>query len=410
MAEVRLLRGELITADLVLDAVYEGTRAGNAGDDPLGSLLGVSNQGGFRHLGRRERPFLLVITTSMNEPDWPDHLDLETGIFTYYGDNRKPGLDLHATPRWGNLMLRDLFARAHAEPPRRDEVPPVLVFTNAGTYRDVRFLGLAVPGAASIPSTQDLVAIWRHSGGKRFQNYQAVFTILNILALKRIWIDDIRNGNPLTPNAPKEWLEWVKSGQPTPLRSLPTITHRSKDDQLPKAQDDLRMLVAIYQRFKDDPCEFEACASEIAEMLLVGIVAIDLTRRSRDGGRDAIGKYRIGFDTTAIEVDFALEAKCYEPGNSVGVKETSRLISRLRHRQFGILVTTSYVHSQAYKEITDDRHPVLIICGSDMVTILRRAGVRDEAAVRTWLDAKFAEPALRVSGSEAGRAPREPRR
>ncbi|MCP1762460.1 O-acetyl-ADP-ribose deacetylase (regulator of RNase III) [Bradyrhizobium japonicum] len=36
-----------------------------------------------------------------------------------------------------------------------------------------------------------------------------------------------------------------------------------------------------------------------------------------------------------------LEAKCYGSGNSVGVREMSRLISRLRHRQFGVLVTTS---------------------------------------------------------------------
>jgi hypothetical protein len=44
-----------------------------------------------------------------------------------------------------------------------------------------------------------------------------------------------------------------------------------------------------------------------------------------------------------ISLDFALEAKCYAPENGVGVKELSRLISRLRHRQFGILVTTSFL-------------------------------------------------------------------
>jgi hypothetical protein len=33
-----------------------------------------------------------------------------------------------------------------------------------------------------------------------------------------------------------------------------------------------------------------------------------------------------------------------------GVREMSRLISRLRHRQFGVLVTTSYVDNQAYRE------------------------------------------------------------
>lgn len=84
----------------------------------------------------------------------------------------------------------------------------------------------------------------------------------------------------------------------------------------------------------------------IAKILLPDVMSLDVTRPSRDGGRDALGQFRIGSGETAIVVDFALEAKCCELANSVGVKETSRLISRLRHRQFGILVTTSYVDIQ----------------------------------------------------------------
>jgi Restriction endonuclease len=57
----------------------------------------------------------------------------------------------------------------------------------------------------------------------------------------------------------------------------------------------------------------------------------DLTRPSRDGGRDGIGKLNIGRGPSAL-LDFALEAKCYGEGNSVGVREMSRLISRLRGR------------------------------------------------------------------------------
>ena len=390
-------RDSLPTADLVIDAVYQGSRSGHSGDDPLGPLLSVSNQGGFRHLGKVEQPRMLAITTSMNDPDWPDQLSLETGLFTYYGDNKEPGLDLHETPRWGNIFLRDLFARVHAVPVRRKEVAPVFVFCKAGVYRDVRFLGLAVPGASSVPSTQDLVAIWHHSEGQRFQNYRALFTILNVPTIRRAWLADIQAGNPFSTSAPREWLTWVESGQPAPLKSLPTITHRTKEEQLPDSSSDARMLQAVYERFKADPYEFEACASQIAEMLLTGIVSIDLTRPSRDGGRDAIGKYRIGVDEIAIDVDFALEAKCYGASNAVGVKETSRLISRLRHRQFGVLVTTSYVHSQAYREIRDDQHPVLIISGRDIVAILKRAGLRDSAAVAIWLDAQFSRPSARSS-------------
>lgn len=389
-------REQLSAADLVLDAVYQGGRAGNAGDDPLGPLLGVSNQGGFRHLGRRECPHLLVITTSMNEADWPDHLDLETGLFTYYGDNRNPGQELHETPRWGNQMLRDLFARAHALPEQRAKVAPVLVFQTAGTYRDVRFLGLAVPGASGMPPTEDLVAVWHHARGQRFQNYKAVLTILNVPSISRAWLDDVRRGQALTPNAPMEWLAWIRGGQPAPLRSTPTVLHRTREQQLPDNEPDHKMLDTIYQRFRADPYEFEECACQIAEMLLIpGIVERDLTRRTRDGGRDAVGKYRVGSDATGIRVDFALEAKCHGLDSAVGTRDTSRLISRLRHRQFGILVTTSYVHSQAYEEIMEDAHPVLIISGGDIVSILKRAGIRDEQAVQDWLTARFSTPAVR---------------
>jgi hypothetical protein len=124
-------------------------------------------------------------------------------------------------------------------------------------------------------------------------------------------------------------------------------------------------------------------------MLIPDIVDIDVTRPSRDGGRDAIGRMKIGRGPSAVLVDFALEAKCYGIGNSVGVREMSRLISRLRHRQFGILVTTSFVDAQAYREIKEDQHPIVVLAAVDIVNVLRSHGYGDVAAVETWLHAEF---------------------
>src|SRR4029079_5444702 len=98
------------------------------------------------------------------------------------------------------------------------------------------------------------------------------------------------------------------------------------------------------------------------------------TRPSRDGGRDAVGKLRVGSGPSGILVDFALEAKCYSPPQAVGVRDMSRLISRLRHRQFGVIVTTTCVDLQAYKEIKEDQHPIVIIAAADIVELLRRNG------------------------------------
>jgi hypothetical protein len=129
--------------------------------------------------------------------------------------------------------------------------------------------------------------------------------------------------------------------------------------------------------------------SALLLMKLPDIASLDLTRPSRDGGRDGIGKFRIGTDAASILVDFALEAKCYAASQSVGVKEVARLISRLRHRQFGILVTTSYLERQAYKEIREDQHPIIVIAGADIVALFRTNGLGEPSAVSRWLQKEF---------------------
>jgi hypothetical protein len=118
-------------------------------------------------------------------------------------------------------------------------------------------------------------------------------------------------------------------------------------------------------------------------------VSCDVTRPSRDGGRDATGLYRIGFGAASIQVDYALEAKCYGPDNSVGTREASRLISRLRHRQFGVIVTTSFLHYQAYQEIREDKHPVIVVAARDIINILAKAGLTSLEDVCNWLSANF---------------------
>jgi Restriction endonuclease len=107
-------------------------------------------------------------------------------------------------------------------------------------------------------------------------------------------------------------------------------------------------------------------------------------------GLDAVGEYRIGPAADPVIVTFALEAKLYDPaGNGVGVRDVARLISRLRHRQFGVLVTTSYVARQAYQEVRADQHPVVIIAAADIVGLLRAKGYPTPEAVTQWLAAAF---------------------
>jgi hypothetical protein len=380
---------QLNSTNLYVDATYQGGRSGNAGDDPFPGLLGLSNMGGFRYRGTLAKLDMVVLTSSLSDPDWPDALDQDTGVFTYYGDNKRPGRALHETPRNGNELLRRIFELAHKGRAGRQEVPPIFVFANTGQWRDVVFLGLAVPGTADLRSSEDLVAVWKSVGGKRFQNYRARFTILDVSVVSRSWIADILAGNPHTPNAPASWLAWVEAGHAHALMASRSVEYRTKAEQVPHSREDLRILRAIQGFFAGRPHHFEACAAALARMLLPDIASLDLTRPSRDGGRDAIGQLRVGRGATSILVDFALEAKCYSPSNSVGVKEMSRLISRLRHRQFGILVTTSYVDVQAFREIKEDAHPIIIVSGLDIVELLRMNGHGSVDSANAWLHREF---------------------
>lgn len=110
-------------------------------------------------------------------------------------------------------------------------------------------------------------------------------------------------------------------------------------------------------------------------------IDFNLIRPWRDGGRDAIGYYSInggGKVNAPLKIDCALEAKCYAESNRVGVKQMSRLISRIRYRQFGILMTTSYVDSQAYQEVVEDGNLILVVTATDVARILRMNSITSE--------------------------------
>lgn len=380
-----LFSGEKLTqVDLIIDAVYAGYKTDRGGiADPLVPLVGVSRQGGFRYRGTKERPTLLVLTSNLGEPEWPDQLDETTGTFIYYGDNRHPGRLLHDTPRFGNQLLRQIFDWAHLG--QRHLVPPILVFTTEATGRSFRFRGLAVPGSPTLAATEDLVALWKTTEGQRFQNYKAVFTVLDEAVIPRAWVHAVGRGEA-SELAPDAWRAWVSAGGFQPLRAPRSQLVRSKAEQLPDAIDDQALIDVIRRRYRDNPYGFEACAGALTRMLLPDVSRLDLTRPWRDGGRDGVGRLRIGRSPAAIEVDFALEAKCYAANNAVGVREVSRLISRIKHREFGVLVTTSYVDGQAYQEVTEDGHPVILVAAQDIVGLLRSAGLQTSAQVDAWLE------------------------
>lgn len=385
---------DLRKSNLIVDTIYEGGTTGNKKSEVLSKLTHVSNSGGFRKCKKnvngkkiKEVAYVCIFSTG-EELEWRDELDRTLGRFTYWGDNRIAGNPICKTSLGGNAFLQDIFNNNSLG--LRKKVAPVFVFQKAGG-NDMIFLGLAVPGDVRMRPQDSLVAVWAQNNEGRYQNYKSIFTILDVSEIDRRWLHDLEyNDGYASEYAPKVWKKWVDKGTYTPLITEKNpIQYRRKNEQIPSpSSEEFKMLKTIIDYFSD-PYDFEECACKIAQIMDPNIIQISTTRRVRDGGRDANGKYRVGNLSNGIELDFALEAKRYDINNSVGVKETSRLISRIKNRQFGIIVTTSYVGDQAYKEIIEDQHPIIIISGKDIVEILMNAGISTTTLVEDWLKANF---------------------
>lgn len=389
---------KLKTAELVVDTIYKGGNVSGKGSEVLSKLMpGCSNSGGFRKVMRKDGtglPAYVVLYTSMSELAWPDFLDEETGIFRYYGDNRNPGRALLDTPRKGNRLLEFVFDCLNSKDGSISNIPPFFVFKKTGNGWDVQFLGLAAPGNPRISPDRDLVSFWRTLDGQRFQNYEAYFTILNTgdSAISKEWIRKlIYDHDNSLEYAPEAWKRFVKHGRNgiQALKAPRILRVPTAYEQLGGCDEDGRSCIKIirthYDRFKQG---FEECACDIVCKMDPNFKNFAVTRPWRDGGRDGIGYYSISNNSKVnypLKIDCALEAKCYSPQNGVGVKEMSRLISRIRYRQFGIMITTSYVNKQAYSEVIEDGHPILIITASDIADILRRNAI-DSSNIKLWLN------------------------
>ena len=57
---------------------------------------------------------------------------------------------------------------------------------------------------------------------------------------------------------------------------------------------------------------------------------------------------------------------------------------RIRYRQFGVMITTSYVHKQTYQKVIEDGHPILIISATDIVQTLRKNAITS-SNIDEWL-------------------------
>lgn len=368
-------------------------------------MFPVGAGGGFRIKGPHISPNLIVLYTTGEVSYWQDEIDKQTGVFLYYGDNKTSGCDLHSTKLGGNEALKNIFQWASCyDFKTRKLITPIFVFEKTEGWNR-RFLGLAVPGLRGRPEKEWLTAVWGcDEQGNRFQNYRALFTILDtglsedgfgVDGVNLGWINDILKGKSYESKyAPYAWKKYIASKDAfKPLISTLGKVYKKPEEQLPNDKTGLEMLKTIHDYFHDidGGYSFEEFAIDIAQGIDNNVQSILRTQPYKDGGFDGIGTYSIfkGVNNQ-IAVEFYLEAKCYGIDNGVGVKQTSRLISRIKNRQFGVLVTTSFISEQAYKEIVDDRHPVCFITGKDIIDFLRKQkNILTVQSLKNMLDTNY---------------------
>jgi len=357
--------------------------------------IGITTVPGFRPKSRhdiesseiRQCAFCVLVTT-YGEVEWPDSLDLESGIFTYYGDNKSPGNLINETTVGGNLFLEFIFEQLHNN--NRKIIQPLLCFESykpksGGSY--MKFLGLAAPGATGLSTDEDLVGVWKISDGKRFQNYKSIFTILDEQCVMRAWLEDMVNGIPSFESqyCPKSWKKWIDTGIYQPLQAKNEFVARSKEIQLPTNEEEENILKILLTEFNDR--DFEFASKDIIQFLNPNFRNLSVTAQTQDGGMDVIGKYYIGHDQHEIILDLIAEAKFYNPQSSyIDGDVMKRLISRLKETDIGIFITTSYFSVPLQKELNEDKRPILLISGGDIARILIKNGLRNIIDLKHWIN------------------------
>jgi hypothetical protein len=227
-------------------------------------------------------------------------------------------------------------------------------------------------------------------------------TVVNLDTISRDWLEQIKDSeDSLGSFAPSAWSIYIKNGKFCPLEGERSKLLRSSEQQVPdpdRHPQEYEVLKTLFDTLKAKGRVgnriFEYCAIQLCRWCDPNIKKLEITRASRDGGRDGIGRYKIGNERSShcfVDVEFYIEAKKYDPwGDGVGVGETSRLIARIKNRQFGFLVTTGYVADQAYKEILEDGHPVVIMAGIDIARLLIEHDIKTVGQVVAWVES-FAE-------------------
>ena len=116
---------------------------------------------------------------------------------------------------------------------------------------------------------------------------------------------------------------------------------RDQDTQLSTSAVRSVIIEAMWEQFKDAGQASEAFAARLCPLHHKHLIIDEITRAAIGAGRDAAGGHSFGVRDDRIYLESSQDAKCYWPllncenGIRVSLTELSRLISRIRSRDFG---------------------------------------------------------------------------
>ena len=337
--------------------------------------LGVKNSGGMRPRRAEDGglAFLVLVSSHVSVATynpWDDVIDPLQGRIWYWGDAKS-----HPTKTrddWeGNKYLQYIWTAVNEE--RWVDVPPILHFSKL-QKGFVKFNGVTV--------LTELRDSWMEERGVRIRNHRACLDVLPIQRVPLAWLASRVGGVEHT--IPSEWRRYATTGDHGRL-VVYAKRIRTKEEQLPEGSSAEHAILRELAQL--DPYDFERLAVKAFQGTEISH-AIEGTRKTRDGGFDFFGSFRLP-PPLSYTIPLKGEVKRYElDGSGVGPKDVARLVARLQRGEHGVFVTTSYFTKQAQEEVFADKYPVELIPGGRFAGLLQQIGATRKGELRReWLEA-----------------------
>jgi hypothetical protein len=183
----------------------------------------------------KPRPAVLISSSphkaGSEETPWHDDYDLDRGIITYFGDNKK--LENPSLPLGNQSLIREYTFHTSGDKEARALASPLIFFLRepVGSKKKgfVKFMGLGVLSKA------ELITQYNVSHGY-FPNFVFQFNLLSLAheggQFDWSWIT-ARRSTPIIESltlAPKAWKEWVETGQVPNAQKTSKTSATANDD------------------------------------------------------------------------------------------------------------------------------------------------------------------------------------